>query len=88
MENKGKQCYCCKYLDRFYTRGIKRFNKANCGWCSKQKSVMYIHDDCDCFTHASVRRKNRYLIRHALNELLTELSDIRTVLEAERDDNE
>ena len=36
MENeiKLKECYRCKYFDKYYVKGVKQFVPTKCGWCN------------------------------------------------------
>lgn len=87
MESKGKQCYRCKNLDRYYTKGIKEFNPTKFGWCCKKRENVNIHDGCEQYVLKPKRNRNRLLIRYCLNNLLTEITEIRKVIEAESDDS-
>ena len=88
MENGSNQCFRCKYLDRYYTKGVKSFDKAKCGWCSKKIAVVNIHESCDEFVPDTKSYRSNRLIKINLNNFLTELSQLRKLLECERDDNE
>ncbi len=88
MENGSNQCFRCKYLDRYYTKGIKSFNKAKCGWCSKKVADVKIHETCDKFAPETKSYRSKSLIKLQLNNILTELSEIRKIAECELNDNE
>ncbi len=89
MENESKKCFKCKYLNRYYTKGEKRFNITKCGWCNKKNGIAYIQESCDCYVLKSNNRTRSRPIKCTLSELLTELSAIRCVIEEEmRENNE
>ncbi len=88
MENENRKCFRCKYLDRYYTKGVKRFNKTKCGWCSIKISDVNIHETCDKFVSDTKSYRSKGLIKINLNNFLTELSELRKLLECELDDNE
>lgn len=81
MDNK--RCNMCKHFNRYYTKGVTRFNQTEYGWCTRKCESVNIHDYCERY---EVRIKARGINRRAkvcLNELLTEISAIRKVIEEE-----
>lgn len=87
MENKKKECYRCKYLDRYYTKGIKEYQKTRFGWCCKKQESVTIHNGCENFFAKPKQTRNMRLLRFCLNDLLTEISEIRKIIEAENGEN-
>lgn len=80
MENKGK-CYWCKYFTRYYTKGNKQFNRLKIGWCSNKQEQISSQEGCEHYRyHAPAKPSHRSAFR-TLNDLLTELSEIRMVIE-------
>lgn len=86
MEKGKGQCYDCKYLDRYFTKGIKQFNKTGYGWCCSKCCTVTVHDSCNNYKYRDRQKRSKLLIRYYLNDLLTEISAIRTVIEAQNDD--
>lgn len=40
-------CSKCKYLDRYYTKGVKRFNRTEFGWCKKKRESVNVRGCCE-----------------------------------------
>ena len=83
METESKKCYRCKNLDRYYTKEVKRFCKTKFGWCSEKQDTVQIQGCCDKFIFNPKSKKSNRMICHYLNDLLTEISEIRKVIEEE-----
>lgn len=88
METTKTECYRCKFLDRYYIKGVKEFKKTNSGWCCKKQKTVEIHNGCEDFNARSKRKRNERLLRFYLNDLLTEISEIRKIIEAENREDE
>lgn len=87
MESKGK-CYRCRHMDRYYTQEEKQFCKTQFGWCGKRQETVCIHDACEEFSGKPVRKnKVNGFLAFYLNNLLTQISQIRAILE-EKDEEE
>ena len=82
MEEKNHPCYLCHYLYRYYTQGIKRFSPTPFGWCCKRADNVNVHGTCEKFT-VRARKQKIYdrSLQYYLNELLTEISVLRNVIE-------
>lgn len=87
METTKTECYRCKFLDRYYVKGIKEFQKTNCGWCCKKQETVAIHNGCKEFSVKQTHKRNERLLRFYLNDLLTEISEIRKIIEEETSEN-
>lgn len=83
MKNKSNRCSICKYFDRYYIKGATRFSETDCGQCMKNHAYTSAKECCESYAHKTPRRRHVLLIRHALNDLLTELSALRLSLESE-----
>jgi len=83
MENKSTQCRNCKYLDRYYTMEIKTFRKTNLGWCCNKKETVSVTDSCKQHVRKTQRKVKRTGIQRYLDNILTQLSSMRYVLEEE-----
>lgn len=88
METESKQCYRCKYPDRYYTKEVKRFCKTKFGRCREKRAEMNIHESCERFEQRASVRGRPKLLKNYLNDLLTEITEIRKVLEEEKDERE
>lgn len=87
MTTEEKKCSRCRYLDRYYTKGVTRFNKTDFGWCiCKHKSVNIREDRCDKYEARKNARVPSRRIQVCLNDLLTEISEVRKIIEAENDE--
>ncbi|MDE6294407.1 MAG: hypothetical protein K2L88_07290 [Clostridiales bacterium] len=88
MENKS--CSRCKYLDRYYTKGVNRFNRTDLGFCRKRRESVNVRE-CRCESYEVDRyigRIGRRAVKVCLNDLLTQITEIRKVIEANADDAE
>ena len=88
MENDKNECFRCQNFDRYFTKGVKRFNEAKCGWCCKKTDVVNIHDSCSLFVLKTHSRKRVRLLCYYLNDILTEISEIRYMIEGEQNNEE
>lgn len=87
MENTKNECYRCKFLDRYYTKEIKEFQKTKLGWCCKKQETVTIHNSCEYFFAKQKQKRSMGLLRFCLNDLLTEISEIRKIIEAENSED-
>lgn len=76
----------CQNMDRFYIKGNKKFDKTKCGWCCVKVGVVQIHESCEKFRLKKKRARYTFLLKKTLENLLTEISEVRKVLEAENED--
>ena len=88
MENKKEQCFMCRNFDRFYTKGTRNFNKTKTGLCFKKGETVDIHGNCEKFLLRVPRRLPPKYLRYCLSDMLTELSEIRKMLETEGEGDE
>lgn len=83
MENKNNRCSLCEHFDRYYIKGATRFSETDCGRCMKSRNYTRAKECCEKYEKKAPRKRHVLLIRHALNDLLTELSALRLSLESE-----
>jgi len=81
MENKNERCSTCKHYSRYYTRGVKRFSQTTYGYCSVRKENADIHESCEDYRKRACEKISSMHIKRCLNDLLTEISEIRHVIE-------
>ncbi len=81
-------CGVCKWLVRYYTKELKKFNKTEYGWCGKKGEIVCTKDCCEHFGRRNVSHNIRYGLQRSLNDLLTQLSTIRQIIEEEQNDRE
>lgn len=84
MENKNGKCSRCKYFNRYYTKGMKQFNKTKFGWCQKS-GVKEASASCPEFSIKQKGDNGLLFLKICLNDLLTEISEIRKILEVENE---
>ncbi len=78
----------CEHYDCYYTKGTKRFNKAECGWCTKQRKDVKSRDSCNKFELKKRTFVPRCVVKNYISDILTELTELRLILEAEKSENE
>ena len=88
MEGDGSKCYNCKYFDGYYTKGTVRYDKTKLGWCFKNHCIVKTQETCEHYVYRPRTRKSSRALKMHLSDILTELSEIRKVLEEEHDDDE
>ena len=86
MEKKGKHCYACAHLERFYTKGQRRFQRTEIGWCFLKRESVDVRGCCERFQVKKTKRESIRLLRAYLNDLLTEISELRCFLEDEQNE--
>ena len=86
MENGKEKCSTCRHWDRYYTKGVKRYNKTGCGWCCKKQENVTAHESCEEYVKTYHYRTSKYAIKRCLNDILTEITSIRTVIEDAEDE--
>ena len=86
MQGESDKCYACRELQRFYTKGTTKFNQTKYGRCCNSDKIVYIHESCECFVRKPrIKKRRKYMLELCLNDLLTEISKIRKILEAENE---
>ncbi len=75
------ECYICRHFDRLYIKGNKRYNATKYGYCRVHGKTVQIHEICEKFAKKLYSKKSNKAIRNYLNDLLTEISEVRKVLE-------
>lgn len=88
-EGKSQKCVYCSLCEGYYTKGPRRFDRANCGYCYRHRKVVSNGDGCENWKSGGRRYYNRKLIAtRTLNEILWNLSAIRQILEEEQEEKE
>ncbi len=83
------RCSQCKHFERYYTKGVKRFNKTAYGRCTQKRDCVSIHDCCERYkAGARDRGITNERVKVCLNDLLAEISAIRMVIEEEANGEE
>lgn len=78
----------CNYFDRYYTKGVKGFNSTPYGWCCRLGQEVRSGGGCENFVSKRRTAMREKLIRRCLNDILTELIELRKVVESdEREKN-
>lgn len=79
----NNRCSKCKHFDRYYTKGVTHFNKTVFGWCTKKHESLNVHDCCERYEAGTRTRGISRRAKICINDLLTEITAIRNVIEAE-----
>lgn len=87
MENKENICSKCRHFDRFYIKGVKRYNAIEYGWCCKKVGITETRDTCDNYARKVKSHNSESSIRYVLSDMLTDISEIRCIL-LDEDENE
>ena len=87
MDNKNKQCFRCEYYNYYFIKGKKRFNKIKLGRCGKKCDTVNMHDSCGGFVLRRKRQTHKLFLEIYLEHLLTEISELRLLMEEEINEN-
>lgn len=87
MSDYRKQCYNCKYFERYYIKQMSKFEKTKLGRCFLHGNYVNIHDCCQDYVYKPRTKKINGFIQIQLNDILTELTTLRNILEENCDDN-
>lgn len=79
----GHRCYNCGFYTPYYTKGNIKFNKTEEGWCRVKRVRVNRHDTCDRFigAHYRIKHFSKTATAKALSEILSQLSEIRQIIE-------
>lgn len=83
-----KKCINCRYFDRFYIKGVKRYNSVNYGWRCKKVNVVETLESCGEYMLETRTYKSKRAIYAVLSDLLTGISAIRNILQDGKNENE
>lgn len=88
MENNNKICRDCGEYKAYYTKEYCHFNRQDHGFCAKHEKIVEKQGMCAFWRSNLFRRKMRKKVAiRALNDILTNLSEIRQILgEDEKED--
>ncbi len=89
MEYKRKECWCCRNYSAYYTKGLCRFERQNCGLCIYSNELITDkHHTCEKWCFNGIRRRIRKEVSlKALNKALDNLVEIRQMLVEEMNEN-
>ena len=80
MDNK-KKCYNCTWFQRYYTKGTKKFSQTKLGRCCIKNDTVEACATCDKFKIKHVGNAVAWSAKHTLNNILTDISAIRQIIE-------
>lgn len=78
------KCFQCRSFYRYYTKGVKQFNKTKLGWCVEKQDTVKSSGGCDKFVIRTRVCKVSKLVWHTLNDLLTQISELRMIIEEDK----
>ncbi len=84
MSDNILKCFKCRNSDRYYIRGEKRFNRIELGWCCDKCESVNAESCCGNFAVKSPCKKSERILAASLSGILTELSELRNIIEEER----
>ena len=82
----AKRCLKCDSYKSYYVKGVKQFHRIEYGFCMSRAEIVN-KDDC-CERHKPVKKSDvtKSSLMHYLGDLLTQISQIRVILEEETAD--
>ncbi len=82
-ERRGK-CVNCRYMDNYYTKGVKSFERTKYGWCCKKACIVNNGGGCEEYVYKASRKKvQEIFLKCYISDLLTEITELRKLLETE-----
>lgn len=88
MEEKQGKCFRCCFFDRYYTREEKHFQRTACGWCGYKEECVSSSETCKAFKKKRGHKRPKRVILLYLHDLLTEISEVRKLIEDDKFDDE
>ena len=88
MKEEDKVCARCKYFQRYYKKGVKRFISTSVGFCCHFNKQMPVMKNCENFSPTKYSKKSYEVIRMYLDLILSELETMQKTIEAEVDEQE
>ena len=86
-EKPSKKCAYCDFYDRYYTKGLRRFERTKQGFCSEQKKIVGNDEGCECWRLSSHRNFTRKRVAsRALFEMMMDLSAIRQIFQESQEE--
>ena len=84
----NNKCYRCREFDRYYVKGLRRFDKINIGMCYVKGESVDAQGGCDKFVPKKPVRKTRYALTVCLNNIMADISAVRNIIEEEASESE
>lgn len=88
MEEQKDRCYCCRFFERYYTKGETNFQATKVGWCWKKQMCIEAKETCEKY-ETKPKRSNKIngMMKRRINDFMTELTAIRQILEENKSEN-
>ena len=74
-------CNRCKYYDPYYTCELRHFKKTQFGWCSQKRKIVTAREGCGVYVTRAPAGYGELITCVALNSILNELAEIRSIME-------
>lgn len=87
MDTKGKRCYTCGHFQRYYTKGIKKFDNTKFGRCCVKDAAVSSCNSCEHWKNRPPQRHIKWASLKALNDILIDIKAIRQVIEDAMEDD-
>lgn len=84
----GNMCYKCRAFNRYYVKSVTKFNMTKHGLCCEFGKTVGGGDGCEKFVLRRKRKPMSQSIKFCLNSLLTEISQLRAIIEEESDETD
>ncbi len=81
MEQQIGNCSRCMYFDRYFVKKATTFQSTSIGWCEVKKEIVKSRDSCEECKKRQLRRTSYHALILHLNDLLTEISEVKGILE-------
>ena len=86
MTKDRKQCRFCKRFGRYYIKEYKTFQKADLGWCCEKRECVGVADSCESYVYKPRQVVIRRGTQRFLDDILTQLSALRYIIEEEKNE--
>ena len=78
---KEDRCCRCTHFQRFYTMGLRKFNRTKIGRCCKCDEIVNALDTCVNWEIDTRKLSTNYGLKFSLHDLMVKLSTIRQLVE-------
>ena len=86
-EGKNKSCARCGNFQRYYIKGLRRFEKSEYGYCKQSRQIVCREGSCECWKSAAKGRAvSKRAASRALSEIFSDISALRQIFEEEAEE--
>ena len=88
MEKSNYECYNCRNFQRYFVKKKTEFVRTKFGFCCEKQGNVGVHGKCEQFKYKQILYSFDSSVKYKLDELLSQLSVLRMLLEEEEREHE